>query len=577
MKFFTNLGVKKKFILVFSIISIFIILIGTIGIKGAFKINRGSESIYSNYLISIKILNEIKDDLNESKSNTDAFINEGQWSELDNYIKTNDNLMNRINEKLDEYYSLPEEPDIKIEEKMEGIYNDFTAELAKYIDLKVDIIEMVKAKEYEKVVKSYKEQEEFIRVSTFEKLDELISINIETANMANLNNISQFNKVKIIITSYTVIILGVMIFMAHILNNSIINPLNKIKKLAYRISTYDFSKDIMITRKDEFGQTGIALNTAQENVSTLIKVIMENSQDMSASSEELSATVQELTAKVISIDEAVNNIAYSMEESGAHSEEISASVEEIDSSFNDLSCKANEGSNNAAQSKERATKVKLNSQKAMDETRKIYEEKQSKMLQAIEDGKVVDSIMIMADTIGDISNQINLLSLNAAIEAARAGEQGKGFAVVAEEVKKLANQSSEAVINIQGVITKVQQAFKGSFDIGSDILDFINKDVYKQFNAYGETGDKYYNDSDFVSKMSGEIASMSEDITETVGQVSEVIQNMAKEAQRSSEDVAIIKAQMDEATKAIEQVALTAQSQAELAQKLNEVVLKFKI
>lgn len=577
MKFFTNLGVKKKFILVFSIISIFIILIGTIGIKGAFKINRGSESIYSNYLISIKILNEIKDDLNESKSNTDAFINEGQWSELDNYIKTNDNLMNRINEKLDEYYSLPEEPDIKIEEKMEGIYNDFTAELAKYIDLKVDIIEMVKAKEYEKVVKSYKEQEEFIRVSTFEKLDELISINIETANMANLNNISQFNKVKIIITSYTVIILGVMIFMAHILNNSIINPLNKIKKLAYRISTYDFSKDIMITRKDEFGQTGIALNTAQENVSMLIKVIMENSQDMSASSEELSATVQELTAKVISIDEAVNNIAYSMEESGAHSEEISASVEEIDSSFNDLSCKANEGSNNAAQSKERATKVKLNSQKAMDETRKIYEEKQSKMLQAIEDGKVVDSIMIMADTIGDISNQINLLSLNAAIEAARAGEQGKGFAVVAEEVKKLANQSSEAVINIQGVITKVQQAFKGSFDIGSDILDFINKDVYKQFNAYGETGDKYYNDSDFVSKMSGEIASMSEDITETVGQVSEVIQNMAKEAQRSSEDVAIIKAQMDEATKAIEQVALTAQSQAELAQKLNEVVLKFKI
>lgn len=577
MKFFTNLGVQKKFILVFSIISVFIILIGTRGIVGAFKINKGSEAIYNNYLISIKILNEIKGNLNEVRSSTDEFIYEENWSELDNYIKNNSDLMNRINIKLDEYYNLPEESDSEIEDKMESIYNDFTGELEKYNDLKSNIIKMVEAKKYEEMIEGYKEKEELIRTSTFDKLDELISINIETANMAHLNNISEFNKIRVMIIAYIVIILMVMTFMAYILNNSIIKPLNKIRDLAYRISNYDFSEDIVITRKDEFGQTGAALNTSQENVSTLIKVIMENAEEMSSSSEELSATVQELTAKVISIDESVDSITYSMEESGAHSEEISASVEEIDESFNELSSKAVEGSNNANQSKERATKVKLNSQKAMDKTKKIYEEKQSKMIQAIEDGKVVDSIMIMADTIGDISNQINLLSLNAAIEAARAGEHGKGFAVVAEEVKKLANQSSQAVINIQEVITKVQQAFKGSVDIGNDILDFISNDVYKQFDAYGETGDKYYNDSEFVSKMSNEIASMSKDITETVGQVSEVIQNMAKESQRSSEDAAIIKAQMDEATKAIEQVALTAQSQAELAQKLNEIVLKFKI
>jgi len=183
----------------------------------------------------------------------------------------------------------------------------------------------------------------------------------------------------------------------------------------------------------------------------------------------------------------------------------------------------------------------------------------------------------MTDTIGSIADQTNLLALNAAIEAARAGDQGKGFAVVAEEVRTLAEQSSEAVTAIQETISKVQEAFNNSIDTGNDILQFINTDVHEQFDAYGDTGNKYYNDSEFVSKMSEEIAAMSEEITATVGQVSEVVQDMAQTAQKSNEQADTIKEGMDETTKAIEQVALTAQNQAELAQKLNEMVQKFKI
>ena len=199
------------------------------------------------------------------------------------------------------------------------------------------------------------------------------------------------------------------------------------------------------------------------------------------------------------------------------------------------------------------------------------------MEKAIEDGKVVDSIKVMADTIGDIAEQTNLLALNAAIEAAKAGEQGKGFAVVAEEVRRLAEESAEAVINIQNTIVKVQQAFKSSIDTGSDILEFINTKVDEQFNAYGETGNRYYNDSELVSKMSEEIAAMSEEIAATVGQVSEAVQNMAEASQKSSEESEIIKESMSETTRTIEQVALTTQSQAEIAKKLNEIVQKFKL
>ncbi|MBB6713163.1 methyl-accepting chemotaxis protein [Clostridium gasigenes] len=577
MKFFINLSVKKKIISVFSVICIFIVSIGVESVISSSKINNGAEAIYGNYLTSIKKLGDVKENLNQISFNIDAIIYEKNGAQLDDYIKRNNDLTDKINKTLDEYYELPEELNVEIENQMEKTYGNFENELIKYTELKTNIIELMKAGNNKEAIKIYSTQEESIRTSTLYILDELITINIKTADQANLNNISQFNRVKNTIMVYTAIAFLFIIFMAYILIKSIMDPLNNIKDLAERISSYDFSEHIIITGKDEFGQTALALNSAQENISSLVKVIMENSQDMSASSEELSATVQELSSKVIIIDEAVDNIASGMQESSASSEEMSASVEEVDASINELSSKAMDGSNNANKSKERATEVKNNSQKAMEETRKVYAEKQNEMLKAIDDGKVVDSIKVMADTIGNIATQTNLLALNAAIEAARAGDQGKGFAVVADEVKKLAEQSSHAVINIQDTIVKVQQAFKSSIDTGSEILEFISIDVHKQFDDYGETGNQYYNDSDFVSKMSDEIASMTEEITATVGQVSEAVQNMAKEAQRSSEEAVTIKENMDETTKAIEQVALTAQSQAELAQKLNETVLRFKI
>jgi methyl-accepting chemotaxis protein len=571
MKFFINLEVKKKLILIFSVICIFMVSIGVQGIFSSAKINEGSKSIYSNNLISIKDLEEISANTNEIRSNILGIAFERDKSKLNEAIQTIDDLTNENKKLQEEYERLPATPE------MEKIYADFKNDLLKYREVRTKVIELSKADNYDEAVKVYNSEVSPIRDAMVGKLKKLIDIEIAAAKEANANNIAQFNKVTYTIIIFTAIAFLIIILMAYILTKNIMMPLNKIKDFAGRLSNYDFSTSISITRKDEFGRTGVALNTAQENVNSLIKVIMENSQDISASSEELSATVQELSSKAETIDEAVNTIAAGMQESSAASEEISASIEEVDSSINELSSKAMEGSNNSNQSKERAVEVKSNSQKAIDETRRIYAEKQKNMKKAIEAGKIVDSIKVMADTIGNIAAQTNLLALNAAIEAARAGEQGRGFAVVAEEVRKLAEQSAEAVTNIQETIVKVQDAFKSSIDTGSDMLEFINTQVQEQFDAYGKTGNQYYNDADFVNKMSEEIAAMSEEITATVGQVSEAVQNMAEASQKSSEEAETIMISMNETTKAIEQVALTAQSQAELAQNLNEIVQKFKI
>ncbi|EKO1912655.1 methyl-accepting chemotaxis protein [Clostridium botulinum] len=562
--------VKTQLISAFLIVAVLIVIVGAVGGVALKNVARYGEKMYSINLQSVYMITDMNQNLTEIKSDMLQLIYEkdkSKKSELINNIQKNKDKNSKY---LVEYEKLP-----KTKEEKE-IFEVFKEQLSQYRTLREDVIKLVEDNNYAQAEKQYKEIPK-VRDAMFESISKITEINLNSAESANNDINSIYTKSNMIIVILSIVGLLMEILIGLFIARNIAKPLNKIKDLAERLANYDFSTSITVTRGDEFGQTAVALNTAQENVNGLVKIIMENSQDISASSEELSATVEELSSKVETIDTAINNIAASMQESSAASEEISASVEEVDSSANELSQKAMEGSDNSNQFKERATEVKKNSQKAIDESRRIHLEKKSNMERAVEEGRVVDSIKVMADTIASISEQTNLLALNAAIEAARAGEQGKGFAVVAEEVRNLAEQSKDAVLSIQETIVKVQGAFKSSIDTGSDILEFINTQVMEQFDAYGETGSQYYEDSDFVSKMSEEIAAMSEEVTATLGQVSGAVQNMAISAQRSNEEADIIKDSMNETTKAIEQVAETAQSQAELAQNLNEMVHKFKI
>ena len=434
MKLFINLGVKKKLVSVFFVICIFIVAIGAEGILSSAKINNSADILYRCNLMSIKDLGEIKGNINDMRATYNRLVFERNGTKLNDYVKVINDLDKKNDQSMDEYGSLITVP----EEKQ--TYNDLKNDLAKYIEVRNKAIEFAKADNYDEAVKISNSDLTTIKNSLLENIQKSIDANTKAAEQANLNNKAQFNSVRSLTIIYTAAAFFIILFMAYILSKNILNPLRKIKELAQRLSTYDFSTPIVITRKDEFGQAGRALNAAQENVSSLVKAIMENSQDLSAASEELSATVEEISSKATTINQAVDTIASAMQESSATTEEISASIEEVDSSVNILSSKAMEGSNNASQSKERSIEVKNNSQKAISETRAIYVEKQEKMQKAIEDGKVVDSIKVMAETIGSIAEQTNLLALNAAIEAARAGEQGKGFAVVAEEVRKLAEK-----------------------------------------------------------------------------------------------------------------------------------------
>ncbi len=149
--------------------------------------------------------------------------------------------------------------------------------------------------------------------------------------------------------------------------------------------------------------------------------------------------------------------------------------------------------------------------------------------------------------------------------------------MVAEEVRKLAEQCSEAVINIQATIQEVSEAFQALRDNSFEILNFLNDDVNTQFSKFVAIGNDYYEDAEFYSKVSENIAAMSGEINATMEQVSTAIEELAKQSQQSSENSDLIKSGVNEATLGMEQIAYGAQVQAHMAQKLYELAKKFKV
>ncbi|WWM67935.1 methyl-accepting chemotaxis protein [Pseudomonas benzopyrenica] len=331
------------------------------------------------------------------------------------------------------------------------------------------------------------------------------------------------------------------------LSRTIVGRLAQTVAIARAIAAGRLDSPIPAGGRDELGQLLTAFGQMQDRLRDMIQGIKQGTDQLVAASHSISANSQQLSTAA-------------QEQSSAASS-MAATVEQLTVSINHVSDNAGEAHDLSSQSGRLAQDGGQTIQASVDSMKSIAGTVQSSATRIGELGEHSERVSSIVSVIKGIADQTNLLALNAAIEAARAGEQGRGFAVVADEVRQLAQRTTNSTQEIAAMIEKIQAATQAAMSDMEVGVRQVNGGV-DLANQAGEAVISINNSSDKVVRVVNQISLSLREQTAASHDVARTVERLAQMAQQNSE--------------AIDETVKTAVSLDALANDLNRQIGQFR-
>lgn len=380
---------------------------------------------------------------------------------------------------------------------------------------------------------------------------------------------------KQIILTIVAIIIGILISI--LIRKYLSSEINYIKKYSSELSSYNLAYRGKVRKNDEFGQVIEALNSGVDALNSTMKEVKSNSNEISLSSEQTDSMLSEMSFELEQAAATTEEISASMEECNASLHEINSISQSINNNTQTSVNKARESLQLADKIEKDASEVYLEAIESKENIEEIYKKCSIRLREALEKISVVESISQMSNSILDISEQTNLLSLNASIEAARAGEHGKGFAVVADEVRKLAEQSASTVNSIQSNVDKALNAVKDLSSTSSELLSVVEKDILNDYKKLIQVALSYKEAGDNVKGVASEFSSISDEISDSINNITMSIKELTEAISVVSESSVTIAENMTNINTRKDSILSHSADNKNKSLKLSELVNKFNL
>lgn len=352
-------------------------------------------------------------------------------------------------------------------------------------------------------------------------------------------------------------------------------PIVYISNVIKVLASGDLRPRLEVKAKNELGELADHMNDMLDSFSNTIGQVSSAAEQLAASSEELTAASVDSVDISGRIGGAIDSVATAGENQMISAEQTSTAMEEMASGVQRI---AESSSVVAEASQTSLDEVQLGQvavTHAVEQMKLIHhsvgksaEEVRELELKSNQIGNIVSVIQ-------ELTNQTQLLSLNASIEAARAGEHGRGFAVVANEVKKLAEQSANSAAEITALIKEVQGTTLravdvmnqgvGDVEIGSELINEAGEVFGRITSAFQEISSQIQE----VSAASEQMSAGTEEVTASMTEIVTMTQTTYNHSQSISQGA---QKQLD----SMKDISASAEDLSHMAQQLQEALSKFK-